>query len=130
MRCYRRRFLTTVVAAICLALGGGAAPGLAMPADPYHTPAAVEQRVGDTPADFAKPIAPAPKGGDTPVDYPGASRAPKYDPPATIVVNRPVHTTVRDVDELLPIVMSGAALLFALAGLALVLVRRRVAPRL
>lgn len=126
----RRRFVATAVAAICLALGGGAAPGHATPADPYNTPAAVEQRVGDTPADFAQPVAPAPKAGDTPADFPGASRAPKYDPPATIVVNRPVRTIVRDIDELLPIALSGAALLFALAGLVVALMRRRVEPRL
>jgi hypothetical protein len=62
---HRRRVLATVAAAICLALGGGAAPGHAMPADPYHTPAAIQQRIGDTPADFAQP-SPPPKLGDTP----------------------------------------------------------------
>jgi hypothetical protein len=125
---HRRRLLATVAAAICLALGGGAAPGHAMPADPYHTPAAIQQRIGDTPADSAQPAA-SPKQGDTPVDDPGASRAPKYDPPPTIVVNRPVRTIVRSADESLPIALSGAALLFALSGLALVVTRGRIVPR-
>jgi hypothetical protein len=129
MRSHRRRSLGTVAAALCLGLDGGAAPGHAMPADHFHAPAPVQQRIGDTPADFAQPVAPAPKIGDTPVDHPGASRAPKYDPPTRIVVNRPVRAIVRDVDELLPIVFSGTALLLALAGLAVALTRGRMGPR-
>jgi hypothetical protein len=47
------------------------------------------------PGDFAQPVAPAPTAGDTPADHPGMSRAPKYDPPATIQVVRPERTIVR-----------------------------------
>ena len=63
--------------------------------------------------------------GDTKFDSPGASRAPQYDPPRTIQVVRPERTIVRDTNEVLPIALSGAALLVALglAGTALVRVR-------
>ena len=85
-------------------------------------------KVGDTPADFAQPVAPAPKAGDTPIDHPGASRAPDYTAPTTIQVVRPERTIVRDVDEVLPVVLSSAALLVALGGCAFLLfasIRRR-----
>jgi hypothetical protein len=67
------------------------------------------------------PAAPAPKIGDTPVDSPGASRAPAYTVPTTIQVVRPERTIVRDVDEVLPVVMSSAALLVAVGGSAFLL---------
>jgi hypothetical protein len=66
--------------------------------------------------------------GDTPADFPGASGAPDV-PPTTIEVVRPERTVVRDVDEVLPIALSGAALLIVLMGAAFVLVRVRVERR-
>ena len=68
------------------------------------------------------------RGGDTPADHPGASRAVTA-VPATIEVVRPERTVVRDVDEALPVILSGAALLLALAGLAIALGRTRFTPR-
>jgi hypothetical protein len=108
---------------------------------------AFAQKIGDTPADFAKPVTPAPKigdtpadfaapvvlaapRGDTPVDFPGASRAPQYQPPATIQVVHPERTVVRDVDQVLPLVLSGAALLLALFGVGVVMTRTRSTRRL
>ena len=108
---------------------------------------AFAQKIGDTPADFAKPVTPAPKigdtpadfaapvvlaapRGDTPVDFPGASRAPQYQPPATIQVVHPERTVVRDVDAVLPLVLSGAALLLALLGMGVVMTRTRSTRRL
>jgi hypothetical protein len=108
---------------------------------------AFAQKIGDTPADFAKPVTPAPKigdtpadfaapvvlaapRGDTPVDFPGASRAPQYQPSATIQVVHPERTVVRDVDEVLPLVLSGAALLLALFGVGVVMTRTRSTRRL
>ena len=70
----------------------------------------------------------AAKVGDTPADFPGASGAPDV-PPTTIEVVRPERTIVRDVDEALPIALSGAALLIVLMGAAFVLVRVRVERR-
>jgi hypothetical protein len=108
--------------AACAAL---TAPAAAEPGSEYPQPSRV--KVGDTPADFAQPVAAAPRG-DTPVDHPGASRAVEYEPSTTIEVVRPERTIVRDVDEVLPLVFSSAALLIVLGGGAFVLVggvRRR-----
>ena len=65
--------------------------------------------------------------GDNPADHPGMSRAQPA--PTTIEVVRPERTIVRDVDEALPIALSGTALLLVLAALAGTLVRGRLVPR-
>ena len=91
---------------------------------------AFAQKIGDTPADFAAPVVLAAPRGDTPVDFPGASRAPEYQPPATIQVVHPERTVVRDVDRVLPLVLSGAALLLALFGVGVVMTRTRSTRRL
>ena len=111
-----RRVRTAALAvAACAAL---ATPALAEPGSDYPQPSLV--KIGDTPADFAQPVAAAPRG-DTPADYPGASRAVEYEPSTTIEVVRPERTIVRDVDEVLPLVFSSAALLIVLGGGAFVL---------
>ncbi len=139
MRTRRRRirsraYAAAVLAAMVAAIAGPTA-ALAGPADVQYprpvpptngvTPSdyvKLAPRVGDTPAEFGQPVAPAAKVGDTPADYPGATRAPKYDPPRTITVVRPERTVVRDADTLLPIALASLALLVALgiAGTALV----------
>jgi hypothetical protein len=105
--------------------------------DPGSSPSAsiTAARVGDTPADFpgatrapAVALSAGRKVGDTPADFPGATRAPDVAPP-TIQVVRPERTVVRDVNEVLPIVLSGAALLIVLMGAAFVLVRVLVERR-
>jgi hypothetical protein len=119
-RCIRALILGV---AACAAL---AAPAAAEPGADYPQPSSA--KIGDTPADFAQPVAPTPKAGDTPVDDPGASRAPEYAAPTTIQVVRPERTIVRDVDEVLPVVLSSTALLLALGGCTFLLVasiRRR-----
>jgi hypothetical protein len=68
------------------------------------------------------------RGGDTPIDHPGAGRAPSA-APTTIEVVRPERTIVRDVDEALPLILSSTALLLVLASLAITLVRTRMVPR-
>jgi hypothetical protein len=146
-----RALILTLVT--CAAL---AAPAAAEPGADYPQPSST--KIGDTPADFAQPVArasdskakagetagdiatglrwtalarsyaAAPKVGDTPVDDPGASRAPKYTEPTTIQVVRPERTIVRNVDQVLPVVLSSAALLLVLSGSAFLLVtsmRRR-----
>ena len=126
MKSHRRRghiraLILALVACTALAASAAAEPG----AD-YPQPS--NAKIGDTPADFAQPVAPAPKAGDTPVDDPGASRAPEYTAPTTIQVIRSERTIVRDVDEVLPVVLSSTALLLALGGYTFVLVasiRRR-----
>lgn len=132
-RRHRRRIRRSAVALACCALIAPSAASAGKigdtPADfgkPVVVPAA---KVGDTPADFGRPGPVAPRGGDTPADYPGASRAPYYEPPRTISIVRPERTVVRDVDELLPILLSGAALLLALGGVGIAFARTRIAPR-
>ena len=122
---------TAVVLALCVALSASAGALAQAPGDTkadYPGPQPAE-KLGDTPADFAQPVAPAPKAGDTPVNHPGASRAPQYDPPTLITVNRPERTIVRDVDDALPTILAGAALLVALAGAGFALIRTRALQR-
>ena len=135
-RTHHRRIVAAVLAALVVPAVPAAA--LAVPADTqYPRPVAETSgpapsdstkpavRIGDTPAEFAQPVAAAPRLGDTKSDSPGASRAPQFDLPRTIQVVRPERTIVRDTDPVLPIALSGAALLVALglAGTALIRVR-------
>lgn len=81
--------------------------------------------VGDTPADYPGvsrdvTATPTPIVGDTPADYPAVSG--RY---TTVEVVRPERTTVRDVDEGLPIALAALALLVAVAGAAYALMRTR-----
>jgi hypothetical protein len=126
MRTHRSRIVAAIVAVLFVPLYG-ASLAAAVPTDVGvpGQPSQIAPKIGDTPADFGQPVAPAPKGGDTPADYPGASRAPVYDPPATIQVVRPERTIVREVDAALPIVLGSLALLVALGGTGLALVRTR-----
>jgi hypothetical protein len=128
----RLRRMALGLAAIAVVAPGSA---LAMPAGDAP-PSPPPAKVGDTPADFAAGArytaladhyasAAAKKAGDTPADFPGATRAPEYQPPTTIEVVRPEPTVIRDVDETLPIALGGAALLVALGGTGLTLVRTR-----
>jgi hypothetical protein len=103
-----------------------AAAALAAPDGPTQQVSAI---VGDSPADFAQPVAPAFTVGDTPSDHPGMSRAPKDDPPATIQVVRPERTIVRNANQALPTLLAGLALLVALGGAGFALVRTRSLQR-
>jgi hypothetical protein len=137
-RTHRRRLVAAVMAALVVPVVSGPTTALAVPADmQYPRPVAETgaltpsdfaksaSKVGDTPSEFGQAVAPAPKAGDTKFDSPGASGAPQYDAPRTIQVVRPERTIVRDTDPVLPIALSGAALLVALglAGTALIRVR-------
>jgi hypothetical protein len=127
----RLRRLAIALVAIGALVPVGAASALQ---DPGSSPSAhnAAARVGDTPADFpgasGVPLTAAAKVGDTPADFPGASGAPAI-APTTIQVVRPERTVVRDVNEVLPIALSGAALLIVLMGAAFMLVRVRVERR-
>jgi hypothetical protein len=111
----------------------------AIPADANY-PRAVAPTTGPTPSDFAQAKSSAPVGdtkfdlgtkaaapsvGDTKYDSPGASRAPEFEPPTTIQVVRPERTIVRDVNDELPVILAGLALLVALGGTGFALVRTR-----
>jgi hypothetical protein len=67
------------------------------------------------------------RGGDTKADAPGIGEAPAV--PTTIEVVRPERTIVRDVDEALPLILSGTALLLVLGGIAFTLVYARPLAR-
>jgi hypothetical protein len=131
-RPHRRQVRNAALALGCCAL---IAPSAASADKIGDTPADFAElvthaaKIGDTPADFAAPIASVPRGGDTPADFPGASRAPQYQAPRTIQVIRPERTVVRDVDEVLPIVLSSIALLLALGGVGIALARTGTARR-
>lgn len=96
----------------------------AAPADLTY-PRAVAPAAGDTKFDLAAGEVTPPKSGDTKFDAPGASRASEYEPPATIQVVRPERTIVRDVNEELPVILAGLALLVAVGGAGIALVRTR-----
>jgi hypothetical protein len=98
-RHHRRAVVAALVATCGLATGADA---VAQPAD------SVTEQV-------AKPALAA-RAGDTPADFPNASRAPEYAGPSTIAVVRPERTIVHDSDEVLPIVLAGVALLIALGS--------------
>jgi hypothetical protein len=118
----RARRVAALALAACAAL---AAPAGAVPSDHQGTAGA---RIADRAAAFARPLTAAPQTGDTPVDHPGASRGSEYTAPTTVQVVRPERTIVRDVDEVVPVVLSSAALLVAVGGCAFLLVgsaRRR-----
>lgn len=140
MRTHRRnrsrRYAAAVLASIAAAVGGPAA-ALAEPGEDYPrpvaptvsvTPSDFTAKIGDTPAEFGQPVAPAPKVGDTPADFPGASRAPQYDPPTSITVVRPERTIVRATNAALPLILASLALLVALAVAGMALVQMR-SPR-
>ncbi len=119
-RTHRRRIAAAVVAALVVPVAAPAA-AVAVPADQQY-PRPVSQTSGPTTSDSTQL---APKAGDTKVDSPGASRAPQYDQPRTIQIVRPERTIVRDTDTVLPIALSGAALLVALGLAGTQLVRAR-----
>jgi hypothetical protein len=135
MRTRRRRirsraYAASVLAALAAAIAGPTA-ALAVPADTQYprpvpqtrhlTPSDFANKVGDTPADFGRSVAPAAKRGDTPPYSPGATRA-QATPPTAVTVVRPERTIVREADSLLPLIVASLALLVALgvAGTALV----------
>ena len=130
----RRRLVAAVLAALIVPIASGPPSALAVQASVQYprpvpetgalTPSDFTKpapKVGDSPSEFGQPVATAPKPGDTKFDSPGASRAPQYDARRTIQVVHPQRTIVRDTDPVLPIALSGAALLVALglAGTAL-----------
>jgi hypothetical protein len=124
MTLHRRRRRSCRTAALALAACAAlAAPAGAVPATDPAQPTAT--RIGDTPADFAQPVAPAPRIGDTPADAPGASRAPQYVSPTTVRVVQPQRTIVRDANDALPTILASLALFIALGGTGYALLRTR-----
>jgi hypothetical protein len=111
------RFAKTIV--IALAACSIALPAAASAASPPPT--------------FKSDAASGPDGKAYSIQPQTGSRVPVTDDaepaPSTIEVVRPMRTIVRDVDETLPLILSGTALLLALAGVGITLVRTRMVPR-
>jgi hypothetical protein len=125
------RRATAIVAALCVALSSVASaharPATEDAADMGRSVASrgmyesAQSKIGDTPADFGKTVSvPLPKIGDTPADF-----GKPVSLPQTVEIVKPERTIIRDTDPALPIVLSGLALLVALAGGAQVLANRR-----
>ena len=53
----------------------------------------------------------------------------QHDTPTAIEPIRPERTNVSDVDEALPLILTGTALLLVLAGIGFTLIRTRMVPR-
>ena len=139
-----RRTLAAIVAAACLTIPATAS---AMPYSPPTTTRSDAAQSGDDgkttssiqpqtggsiqPQTGGKRESTFPaadfRGGDSPVDHPGASRAQPT--PTTVEVVRPERTIVRDVDQALPIALAGSALVLVLAMFGITLVRTRPVPR-
>jgi hypothetical protein len=116
-----RRVLAALIATACLA---PATPASADPLPSTHKSDAAQAGYAGSPADPLPSThkSDAAQGGyaGTPVDAAA---------PTTIEVVRPERTIVRDVDEPLPLILSSTALLLAFAGIGVVMIRTRMAPR-
>jgi hypothetical protein len=119
-----RRATIVIAAAGCLAIPATAQADYTLP-DTFRTDAA--QLPGARAGDASQSAYTYGGHGDNPADHPGVNRAQPT--PTTIEVVRPERTIVRDVDQALPIVLSGTALMLAIAGIGIMLVRGRHAPR-
>jgi hypothetical protein len=135
-----RRIVATIATASCIAVATTASASAGTLPPTYKSDAAQAISAGSlrssdrgdaaqsgwaaasafTPADF--------HGGDTPADHPGAGRALTA-APTTIEVVRLERTIVHDVDEALPLILTGTTLLLVIASLGITLVRTRIEPR-
>ena len=134
-----RRALAVIVVASCLAIPASASARLYSPpatgngdaAQSGSQPTTDRTDAAQAGSDATTPTATFPaadfRGGDSPVDHPGASRAQPT--PTTIEVVRPERTIVRDVDQALPLILASSALLLVFASAGAALVRTRMVPR-
>src|SRR5215207_6835204 len=121
-----RRITLVIAAAGSLAIPATAQADYTLP-DTFRTDAA--QLHGARTADESESAYTYGGHGDNPADHPGMNGALENDRPTTIEVVRPERTIVRDVDEALPLILSGTALALVLASLGFALVRMRLVPR-
>jgi hypothetical protein len=86
MKPHRRRHRLRAAALGLAACAALAAPAGALAEPGADYPQLSTAKIGDTPADYPgasrAPVAPAPKTGDTPADYPGMPGAPANSEPA------------------------------------------------
>jgi hypothetical protein len=105
---------------VAAGLAGLVAAAISAPGSALAVPS-----IGDAPAEFGHVTVLAPAVGDTKSDSPGARRAPQYEVPRTLQVLRPERTIVRDANPVLPVALSGVALLVALGLAGTALLRAR-----
>jgi hypothetical protein len=116
-----RRVPAALVATACLALTASAS---ADPLPSTHESDAAQAGYAGT------PVAQLPSTHKTDAAQAGYAGTPvDAAAPTTIEVVRPERTIVRDVDEPLPLILASTALLLAFAGIGVVLIRTRTAPR-
>lgn len=123
-----RRIVATVAAATCLAAPMSASAAM------YEGNAAKADGKAYSPPSTSKSDA-AQSGGKA-YSPPATSKSDAAQTgaptaaPTTIEVVRPERTIVREVDEVLPLALSGTALLVVLAGFGFMVVRSGSVPRL
>ena len=125
------RVVAAIVAASCIAVPASAS-AYSLPAT-YRTDAAQSGTAFSLPSTYRTDAAQSGTAFSLPSTYKtdaaqsgGATTAA----PMTIEVVRPERTIVRDVDEVLPLILSGSALLLVFAGLGFMLIRSGSVPRL
>jgi hypothetical protein len=123
------RIVAAVIATSCIAMPASAYASDYSPPATFKSDAAQSDGDAKTIAGSAKSTFPPAdfRGGDTPADYAGASRAQPA--PTTVEVVRPERTIIRNVDAALPIVLSTTALVLVLAMFGVTLARTRLVPR-
>jgi hypothetical protein len=142
-----RRVVAAIVAASCMA-GSASASADAMPSyktdaaqsgDTYSLPptyksdAAQSGEAYSLPSTYKSDAAQSGEAYSLPSTYKSDAAQSGGAPttsPTTIEVVRPERTIVREVDEALPLILSGSALLLVFAGLGFMLIRTGSVPRL
>jgi hypothetical protein len=140
---HNRHVVATIVAASCLGLQASSPASASIMQSPLKSNSAPSASARALPQDFrtdaAQSGAQAGQNGGAatlpPIFASDAAQAGRdadrstATAPTTVEVVRPERTIVRDVDEALPLVLSGTALALVLAGLAMTLVYVRIMPR-
>jgi hypothetical protein len=122
-----RRAVAAIVAASCLAIPASASAQTLPPT--FHSDAAQSGGDHTTTTSAAKSTFRSAQTLPPTFRSDAAQSGYPQPEPTTVQVVRPERTIVRDVDEVLPIVLSGTALLAVLALFGFTLVRTRVVPR-
>jgi hypothetical protein len=126
-----RRIVAAIAAASCIAVSAPAS-AYSMPST-HHSDAAQSGDTYSLPSTYRTDAAQSGGAYSLPSTYKSdaaQSGGAPTDAPATIEVVRPERTIVRDVDEALPLILSGSALLLVFAGLGFMLIRTGSVPRL
>jgi hypothetical protein len=122
-----RRTVAAIVAASCMAIPASASAQTLPPT--FRSDAAQSGGEYTTTAGAATSTLPSARTLPPTFRSDAAQSGGTQPEPTTVEVVQPERTIVRDVDEVLPIVLSGTALLAVLALFGFTLVRTRLVPR-